>query len=160
MKFTVHLDDNDRDQCPDTPWTASLYDGSDDSAANEPVELDGAYGHHGYNPASALLVLAGAMLGEVVTEQPALAVIDLHIENTYPSGTVATDYTEIYVRTPDLTTGSTDEDLDDWAADTLLPYTGTGRTDSDDDNDPASYTVTIVASSDPRLKNMTFEFGV
>ncbi|GAB3863516.1 hypothetical protein GCM10028801_31330 [Nocardioides maradonensis] len=72
------------------------------------------------------------------------------IENIYEDGqevvtTVATD-----VDGPEP-----GEDIEDWAADVLLPLTGTGRYDGD-----ASYFLEITECDDPAMVGAKFEWGL
>jgi hypothetical protein len=75
----------------------------------------------------------------------------LRIDNVYPDDTVTRE-TAVTVFSPEP-----DEDLQDWADDQLLEYTGTGRTEGD-----AGYFVEILRSEFPEIVPVgsTFEWGV
>lgn len=76
--------------------------------------------------------------------------VSLSIANIYPDEIITTTADET-VPAPEA---FDDETLEEWAADELLEFTGTGRTEGD-----SSYEITIVASTEAQLVGRTFEFG-
>lgn len=75
--------------------------------------------------------------------------LTITVDNVYDGDTITTTSTET-VAFPEP-----GEDLEDWAADELLPFTGTGRPDGD------AYFLTITACAErPDLVGRTFEWGV
>lgn len=149
MKITIDIDDQDRfeDGAQDTPWTLNL---TTDTSEGASICIGSE------------LALIGAdiptMLRELADKWPAytghdpeLITLDLTIHNSYAeSGTITTTPRAVIVPVPE---SLEPEKLSEWAADHLLPLTGTGITDED-----AYYEVHVTKSSYPELKDQTFEF--
>ena len=77
--------------------------------------------------------------------------VSLAIDNIYPGEVIRTSAKNVVVPAPEdvSDTGA----LEEWAAEHLLAYTGTGRVDGD-----SSYDLTVTASQMPELIGRTFEF--
>ncbi|PUB32515.1 hypothetical protein C8K30_1011041 [Promicromonospora sp. AC04] len=78
--------------------------------------------------------------------------VDLTIDNFYPDETIQTFVLSAVVAAPPQSLA--EDDLQDWAADELFAFTGTGRTTGD-----SSYDVTVTGSSEAALLGRCFEFG-
>ncbi|MGP9760966.1 hypothetical protein [Corynebacterium sp. AOP12-C2-36] len=90
----------------------------------------------------------------IANNRAALVTVDLSIDSTYPHETITSTVNSVSVPSP---ASMTDEDLDDWASDFQMPYTGTSRSGED-----ATYEVRIDAADayqDTQV-DCAFEFGI
>lgn len=82
-----------------------------------------------------------------------LVSVELVIDNIYEDGEEIQTTVRTTVHAPP-TLDENDDDYQDWAAEEIMPHTGTGKTEGD-----AGYFVKCVASSWPALIGREWEWG-
>jgi hypothetical protein len=87
-----------------------------------------------------------------MTDRVTQATVTLHIDNCYESGHEIETQAIAVVPLPVPDEGS--EERSNWEFLNIYPHTGTGHTTGD-----SWYNVEIIASTEPALIGLTFEFG-
>lgn len=152
MKITIEIDDDDRfdSEAQNTPWTLRM---TSDRTGDELLEIGSEAAIIGKDLPNMLRELADSWPAGPRQHDPTLTTVTLEIENAYADETVLNIYSDVIVPTP---TEDDFADLDEWSAENLVPFTGTGEHRSGDDS---YYTITITHSTLAKLIGHTYEIS-